>query len=794
MNTGSPKRTRSERVAALDLPPGFWARLVVPLWKESFWIRFALCAVAALVMWAGTGGWTPVFSYRAGYLPPRDIVARYAFEVPDPQRTEEVREQVRADVICVYQRDNHELDARLAALKNRVFQVIHAQSLSELDRSIWSEFRAAPSSSAAGTSAREAGVSGPLAEQTWFEQFRTALADDMDLSQFEQAISRAVAPYTEKGMIDRLEHGPLDGDQTVILVHDAKDPQYTEPVNVEDVLIARLTSTLQASLTEEFQAAKLSADSAALVARLVTQWFSNRKLPSTLTMDRAATDQARQEALAEVKDVVVEYQPGDKLVPAGRALGPDEIRLLRREHQQWRDQRTAASVLWYSLAGLGMYVALYILCGFYLFFHERRILDQLPRLVSLLSLVVLTVLLCRLGSRDGFRAEVIPLSLFGMTLAIAYHRELALMLTAAVGLVVTVALGQSLGEFVILEAAVVASILMLNRIRSRTKLIHVGLVAGLVALLTTLGVGTMAGQAFGISVEPRTFWTDIPAPLEEASFQIRLLFGALWYGFCTLLAGLLLTALLPFVEKVFDVQTDLSLLELGDAAHPLLQELARRAPGTYNHSINVASLAESAAEAIHANALLVRVGAYFHDIGKMFKAEYFVENQSQGSNCHDTLMPAMSTLVIIAHVKDGADLARKHHLPQTIIDFIEQHHGTTLVEYFFNEATKRSESNPDDAEVDETSFRYPGPKPQTKEAGVMMIADAVESASRTLVDPTPARIENLVHNLIMKKMLDSQFDECDLTLSDLSRIEDSLVKSITAVYHGRVKYPNQQTA
>src|SRR5688572_23835305 len=182
-----------------------------------------------------------------------------------------------------------------------------------------------------------------------------------------------------------------------------------------------------------------------------------------------------------------------------------------------------------------------------------------------------------------------------------------------------------------------------------------------------------------------------------------------------------MTCRLPFVDRWFDLQPNSSIVELGDVQHPLLQELVRRAPGTYNHSINVASIAETAAEAIEANGLLVRVGAYFHDIGKMLKPAYFVENQGPDGNRHESLQPAMSTLVIIAHVKDGADLARRHHLPQSIIDFIEQHHGTTLVEYFFRREAQRLKEDPDAAELDETTFRYPGPKPQTKEAGVLML-------------------------------------------------------------------------
>jgi len=254
-----------------------------------------------------------------------------------------------------------------------------------------------------------------------------------------------------------------------------------------------------------------------------------------------------------------------------------------------------------------------------------------------------------------------------------------------------------------------------------------------------------------------------------------------------------MTGLLPFIERIFGVLTDIRLLDLGDVAHPLLQELIRRAPSTYNHSITVGSIAEAAAEAIGARGLLVRVGAYFHDIGKMLKPGYFIENQGDAVNRHETLVPAMSTLVIIAHIKDGANLARQHHLPEAIIDFILQHHGTTLVGYFFERAKQRSE-NPDAGDVDESSFRYPGPKPQTKEAAVLMLADAVESASRTLVGPTPARIEGLVREIAERRLEDGQFDESGLTLRELRMIEDSMIKTVTAIYHGRLKYPDQRTA
>ena len=505
---------------------------------------------------------------------------------------------------------------------------------------------------------------------------------------------------------------------------------------------------------------------------------------------KANIDQA-QAAVADIPKIYNDGQHspdgrGDLLAKAGLPLDVPAIRRLRLEYLAELSQLTNSDRLYRSAALLGMFAALFGLCGIYIFARSRTLFSSLRRFATLLALCVVTVALCKmagdeawmtsnqawLDAGDAWRAELIPLLLFAMTVAIAYHQELALLLSAAMSLVVVLGLGQGLPEYVTLLSASATAIFLLGRIRTRSKLIYVGLCCGAVGVLTSIGVHVLDGQ-----------------PLNYILFR-----EAGRVGLCSIAAGFLMTGLLPFIEKAFGVLTDISLLEIGDIAHPLLQELVRRAPGTYNHSINVASIAEAAAESIGAHGLLVRVGAYFHDIGKMLKPGYFVENQGIDPDRHQDLMPAMSTLIIIAHIKDGADLARQHHLPQPIIDFILQHHGTTLVEYFYRRANRQSEADPNAAEVDESSYRYPGPKPATKEAAVMMVADAVESASRALVEPAPARIEALVHEIALKRLLDGQFDDCGLTLQELQVIEESLVKSLTAVYHGRVKYPDQQTA
>jgi hypothetical protein len=232
----------------------------------------------------------------------------------------------------------------------------------------------------------------------------------------------------------------------------------------------------------------------------------------------------------------------------------------------------------------------------------------------------------------------------------------------------------------------------------------------------------------------------------------------------------------------------MTLLELADVSHPLLRRISSEAPGTWNHSLQVAAMAEEAAEAIGANSLLCRVGCYYHDCGKINKPEYFVENQHDGVNRHLNLSPSVSLLIIIGHVKDGIELAREYNLPTSLFPFIQQHHGTTLVEFFYDRALRTSD--PDLHVVSETQYRYPGPKPKSREIAITMLADGCESAARAMVEPTASRIESLVEEMARKRLDDGQFDECDLTMRDLELVKRSLVKSLLGIYHSRIAYPS----
>jgi len=789
---------------SFDAPAGFFGLLGGALSRSDVLARLGVCLAAAVLLMVLLEGWEEPFSFRLGEVPQRGIVSRVAFERPDNEATRDAQQRAAARVRVVYAQDKSPIMRLRDGLKNRVAEIAASDSLSKVSREAWLEF--APEAAAAldilattpppeppvapdppepvpagkpgPDAARKAppAVPGPppadpaaaerakvvaAAEQA-FERFRGRVDTKDRLDEFDKAIDTAFLELELKGVLDKIQHGIDDGSQSEIDVHPPGSSGEITRVQVAHVLLGEAKSRLKSRLADELGTGPF--------AERVFAWIEPR-LTGSLQLDREGTNRAKQEAISGTPRQFVRYAAGDVLATAEAPLDAEAIMLLRRERHAHEAQRTARQRLFRVLALGGLFVAMFALAAFHLHINDLRLLADLGSLVTLTSLAVLTVALAVLLATDAWRAEMVPLVLFAMTIALAYDRDLALLLAAQVALVVVVGLGRGLSDFVTLSAGAAAMVFWMGRIRSRSKLIYLGLWAGAVTALTQLGAGLLEGRI-----------------LERGLLQEAGRTGA-W----TVLAGFLMTGLLPFIERSFGVLTDLSLLEVGDAAHPLLQELVRRAPGTYNHSINVASLGEAAAEAIGARGLLVRVGAYFHDVGKMLKPGYFVENQGD-RNRHEDLVPAMSTLIIVAHVKEGVELARHYNLPRPIIDLIAEHHGTTLVEYFYRRATERSQADPHGGGVEEQSFRYPGPRPSTRESAVMMLADAAESASRTLTEPTPARIAGLVHDIATKRLEDGQFEDCGLTFEDLRLIEQSLVKSLTAVYHGRVKYPGQRTA
>jgi putative nucleotidyltransferase with HDIG domain len=401
--------------------------------------------------------------------------------------------------------------------------------------------------------------------------------------------------------------------------------------------------------------------------------------------------------------------------------------------------------------------------------------------IAIAALLVSMLLLAQLGaigSNPMYIFGLAPTILVAMIMTIAYDRRFAIGIASMHGLLVTLALDQGIGFYIILWIGVFTCCMTLDEIRTRSKLIEVGGLTAVAMMAATAAAGA-------ISLDPMRFIAKY----------------CLYSGAAGLAVGFVVLGILPFVEKAFKITTAMTLLELADVSQPLLRRLAIEAPGTYNHSLQVATLAEAAADSIGGNSLLCRVASYYHDVGKINKADYFIENQADGRNRHINLSPSVSLLIIIGHVKDGIELAKEYNLPASVLPFIQQHHGTTLIEYFYHRACTQQDRRENAAgggggdgasgpSVPETQYRYPGPKPKSKEIAIVMICDAVESAVRAMPEPNASRIEALVHELAMKRLLDGQFDECDLTFRDLEQIERALTKTLLGIYHGRIAYPS----
>jgi putative nucleotidyltransferase with HDIG domain len=742
----------------------------------------ALALAAAAAVCAIIQAWDPPIHWRTGMVPTRYVTARVEFKQENKIETEQARLKAREETKAVFIQDVKPLEQLRADLRNTIAELTKTETLTKTAIPLWKEFQTPAEKDAkepkpqAEKDAKEpkpetekdARESKHRAEVAAFQEFRKALAGKENLKQLDDTVTEAFAPLKERGLLAELKEKLKGFNKKTISVYTAENPTERRDVEVSEVTFD--PQAIRQKLAEGLPS-KAIADR--VYAWLELRLVHPSKPLTTFTLDETASKEAQKANADEVEPAMIAYRVGEPLVKTGESIDKDKLDLLNLEYKAFLAKREFWERFCRGSAVLLVVFVMFTLCGLYMRYRQRGVQAELDRLAGALGLAVATVAVAVWASLDPWRAEPVALIVFGMTMAIAYRSELALLLTGVVSWIIVLAMGENLAMFLLLFGTTAAAVLNVGRIRSRSKLIYVGLFTGCVAALLDLAMKMIDNQP----LEP---WRL----LRDAGHQF------LW----ATLAGFLMTGLLPFVERLFGVLTDLSLLELGDITHPVLQELVRRAPSTYNHSITVGSIAEAAADAIGARGLLCRVGAYFHDIGKMLKPGYFVENQGKEGSRHEGLVPAMSTLVIIAHIKDGADLARQHHLPQPIIDMIQQHHGTMLMEYFFDRAHTQQAADPNGSEIDENLFRYPGPKPQTKEAAVLMLADAVESASRTLVDPTPGRIEGLVRDLAQRRLQGGQFDESGLTLRELGAIERSLVMSVASIYHGRLKYPDQRSA
>ena len=512
--------------------------------------------------------------------------------------------------------------------------------------------------------------------------------------------------------------------------------------------------------------------------RLLAEWLQ------TMIVETAVLDQAEvNRRMAEARDITlytsikkgeVLARPGDKIADAETLTKINHVIGARARGIDYM-MRAVSLVLFTAF----LLYTLAKFCQFY--FRRQKINYNIFLLVCLTLAINLTAVKLSMRIADAFSSDftatlsqnaetfywIVPFAAGSMLMALLVGSEIAALYSIVSIIFSTIVFN---GSFSILLYALIGcltAIYGLRQYRERSALIKSGLALGLMNVIAILTI---------------SLYTEQIGDAGSIAFELGM-------GFLGgLVAAAVAQIVLPLLESVFQITTDIKLLELSNHEHPLLRELFIKAPGTFQHSIMVGYLAEAAAASIRGNSLFCRVACLYHDIGKMLKASYFVENTNDDiGNKHKDLSPHMSSLIITSHVKEGVELARRYRLPESIVDIIPQHHGTKLIRYFFEK--EKARRKPELGPVAEDEFRYPGPKPQTREAGIIMIADSVEAAARTLDNPTTARLKGAIQTIIENTFLDGQLDECDLTLKDLNYISEAFLKVLASMHHERIKYP-----
>ncbi|MEM1055837.1 MAG: HDIG domain-containing metalloprotein [Bacteroidota bacterium] len=481
-----------------------------------------------------------------------------------------------------------------------------------------------------------------------------------------------------------------------------------------------------------------------------------------------ATQRRLEERLRLVEQTRDQVRENTTIIRDGDVVTQDQFDKLRSlqiaQRERTGDRSFVLTVIGRALLVLAALSVFFL----YLYLLRQTVFDDARQLVLITLLLGSVLVGFWIAGATGLAAApfAVPVALVSILLAIVFDSRVASFATMTLALLAGLIFGS---DFLLGFATLFAGLLgvfSVRDVKNRSQLLISG---GLV-----LAAYALVLFAFAL--------------LRATPFDDRLVYELIAAAINAVLL-LLAWPLLAAIERGFGVTTDITLLELSDTNRPVLKELSMRAPGTFNHSLQVANLAEAAAAAVGANALRTRVGAIYHDIGKMLKPEYFIENQQAGENPHDKLKPSMSALVIAAHVKDGLDLGRQNKLPKVVLDFIATHHGTGLMEFFYRRAQENAGEDAD--QVKEADFRYPGPRPQTDEQAIVMLADSVEAASRSLDKPNPRRLQSLIESIFEARVADGQLDESDLTFADLAKIRETFQTLLAGIYHFRVKYPDQ---
>lgn len=722
------------------------------------------------------------YSYTLGDIAKRDVKAPRDFFVEDPDSTEMNRLQAVRSVLNVYDYDTG-LSMKLSERVRKVFGEFRAIIA---DKSQWRAKGRDRSGKNPGLSHKGSNIGTTTHAVVWAkkEEFDQKIGVDisndafliLEKNQFsvkiENLICQIVSNIMDNGIVANKE----------ILLRQAE-----KGVSLRNVDVG--TENVELGLKrfyglDQAQAMVLRVVSDPLFSKVdypvrsVIVDIAQRLLQPNVTFNRSETENREKRAESEVGPSMFKIKAGEMLLREGERVSRPQLLKLKSLQNQTRDENMMVRSL-----GVALVIILLILTLYTLNLKPKNDLnpDHNKNMLFLASIMTVFLFIAKvslsvpgvLSATTAFDIKEtcvyfgMPIAAGAMTVCLFMGLEAALPFSIVFSALVAILFENQFDIFVFYVLSCFMACYWTRDCCERKVFIKAGAKLGLVNCL----FATAAIIYFG-----DFDWDDI-------------LWGWVFAFSGGLSAGIVTAGLAPLVEIIFDYTTDIKLLELANLEQPILRRLMIEAPGTYNHSVIVGTMADAVASEIGANPLLARVCGYYHDIGKIDKAQYFIENQQSGKNKHDKLAPSMSALILIGHVKNGVEMAKKYRLGKPIVDTIRQHHGTSLIEFFFEKA--RTQKVDMDATINPADFRYPGPKPQTVEAGIVMIADMVEAASRTLDDPTPARIQGLVQRLINKIFSDGQLDNCEITLKDLHNIAKRFNQILSGIHHHRIKYPER---
>ncbi|MDG2054879.1 MAG: HDIG domain-containing protein [Phycisphaerales bacterium] len=723
----------------------FWHAIRQPALLTTVVTLLAFAIVSsALVIWS-----RDQVKVLHGQIMQDTYVKRLDYTVEDAKATQERKLEARKSSPRIYQLNTSYLDRLEAALNGLPTAVASKTSLADIDHQLIQEFKLTD----AGLAALQQMSTDGAPTRTWQRMVNALISEE--LTEHPLLTGEQFQIYSTTPAINR----------ALLLSSGVRRRSLGRAIDLSEGADSPMASRVNELVRE--------AGFPPNVAPFVSARVADEAQP-TIIFDPEATQSDADQAEASVQPTRIEHRAGEVIYRRGEKLTPLQYDELVQESQQYW-ATSSAFQKWIPRQGvIGLMVIFAVFMGAYFYSVYPKIPKNPLRMstlcVLMVSMLAVTVFITAEIPNFLLPAAIAPILFVTLIVLLAYDQRLAFLICALQVAMTAIAIEMGVGFFVLLLAGCGTAIGMLSDVRTRNTLIRATAMSAIVFFIGAILLGLVL------------------TPTVDG-FIYEILARAVFSGLAAFAVGFVVLGILPSIERLFDITTGMTLAELRDPKQPLLRQLQQKAPGTYHHSLQVANIAEAAADSIGADSLLVYVGALYHDIGKINKPEYFIENQGGGQNKHDKLSPAMSLLVIIGHVKDGVELAREYNLPRTVQHFIGSHHGTTLVEYFYHAAKTQAEH--EDQTIDEFEFRYPGPKPHTKEAAILMLSDAVESASRALHDPNPARIAHLVSELSRKRLLDGQFDDCGLSFRELATIEKAITHRVAAIHHGRINYPDQ---